>query len=390
MGVTAQKLRDAPAADKYGARGPARARQPDFDQGGTTMSTTAGGRRAHAEGKRTKRPGSPGARGRLRRGAVLSAAGALAASGLLLAYGGVASATTLKGNGSGTTPTWAVSNSETSEHAAYTWQFDLAGAVDVSKVTMSVPSGTTLGGLTTSYVSGIGAGTFSSSGTTITYTVTSPVSIPATTAIEISVKTVVNTSTAGSYTSTVEVYNDTSTPSIAETATLNAITFGASSTSVSVEVPESTTFTDSAPTVTLEPVPGGVQTSAPVDLAVTSNAKTGFTLDAWSPGLKTVLTSSSTNVFPQMPTTASTTYTSGEFAAKVATVTSGAAGTYATVGDYFGFATAVSGAKTLLQATAPTGTTPDKIDLTYTASATYSNAAGKFVGTIDYVVTPTY
>ena len=120
-----------------------------------------------------------------------------------------------------TTPLWATSNATKGASATYTYSFKTQGAATISKVTMTVPTGTSKSTLGTGTLTGIGAGTVTLTGTTLTFTVASPVLIPAHTAVSIPITGLINTSTPGNYTSTITTKNGTAvvdsgvTPSVA-------------------------------------------------------------------------------------------------------------------------------------------------------------------------------
>ena len=103
-------------------------------------------------------------------------------------------------------------------------------------------SGAGLGGaptITRAY--GIGAGTVARVGQTITYTVTAAVAIPAGIPIYIEFGGLTNSSTAGSYTTTITT--QTAVPATIDTGTTPAVTLAANNTAVTVTLAKSLTFT---------------------------------------------------------------------------------------------------------------------------------------------------
>ena len=102
------------------------------------------------------------------------------------------------------TPTWAVSSHTKGATAViYTYGFTTGSAGVIRTVTMVVPSGTAGASLGVGTVSGIGAGTVALASTTLTYTVTSPISVPAGTTISIPITGVTNSGTAKSSTAAI-------------------------------------------------------------------------------------------------------------------------------------------------------------------------------------------
>ena len=151
-----------------------------------------------------------------------------------------------------TDTTWSVSNSQTgAEAVTYTYEFTTATAGAIKSVTATVPDGTTLTstelGAGTHY--GLEAGTvsFAADATTdavetLTYTVTTttPETVAAGVPIYIEFTGLTNSSTAGDASSTVTT--QTAVPATIDTVASPVVTFGAASTSVTVEVPQSLTF----------------------------------------------------------------------------------------------------------------------------------------------------
>jgi len=112
---------------------------------------------------------------RLARAPLLGRIVALAAlaAGALVVSGSPASAATL------TDVTWAVDNNMSAATGVhYTWTFTTVTAGTIADVTLTVPTGTA-GTPTVASVFGLGAGTVSMAGTTVTYTVTTPAAVAA-------------------------------------------------------------------------------------------------------------------------------------------------------------------------------------------------------------------
>ncbi len=305
---------------------------------------------------------------------------------IVLATEAPASAATLTSVG------WSVSNSETGlANVTYAWDFTTATLASLSSITMTIPSGTACSSIAIVSVYGLGAGTLSCSGTTVTYAVTSVVSVAAGVPIYISASGFTNTSTAGSYTSAVTTL---AAGLSIDTGTSSSVSFGSSGTQATVVIPESLTFTNSTPSIMLLPVPGGPAVSQAVTLSIATNAGQGYTLAASTSGI-TATSGSHTYTLAQQATP-STTLGTNRFAATVTLTTAGTSlaalqGSWGTTGEYVGYASSSSGATyTIVTATAPTGATADQLVVTDATQVNNGQPAGTYTGTITYVVTPTY
>ncbi|MBV9326798.1 MAG: hypothetical protein JO352_23825, partial [Chloroflexi bacterium] len=124
---------------------------------------------------------------------------------------------------------------------------------------------------------GIGAGTVALAGTTITYTVTSPVAVAAGIPIYLEFSGLTNTATAGTYTSTITTR--TSVPATIDSGTSNSNTFSSGSVATTIAVARSTVFSidTNAFTLVLDPSVNTIG-SQPINIGVSSNAKNGYTL----------------------------------------------------------------------------------------------------------------
>ncbi|MDR3661877.1 MAG: hypothetical protein P4L86_16090, partial [Mycobacterium sp.] len=209
----------------------------------------------------------------------LALVGLVAVTGLIVLVPTAASAAAL------TKTSWAVSNSQTGKTGVtYSFAFTTATAATVTAVTMTVPAGTA-GTVAAGTVYGIGAGTVSLAANTLTYTVTTPIAVAAGIPVYISFTGLTNTTTAGSYTSTITTQK--TGPVTVDTAATASVTFGSSSTGVTVTVGQTLTFTNSAPTLTIAVDPTSLNNvqSQPVVLTVQTNAASGYTLAASDTGL---------------------------------------------------------------------------------------------------------
>ena len=127
------------------------------------------------------------------------------------------------------TPTWSSSKTATGATAAsYTYGFTTATASSLTSVTMTVPAGTPVVALTVGTVtpSSLAGGTASLSGTTLTYSFTATPVINSGTAVSIQINGFTNTSTAGTYPSTITTKNGGATVDSGTTPTVT-FTLGA-------------------------------------------------------------------------------------------------------------------------------------------------------------------
>jgi hypothetical protein len=293
-----------------------------------------------------------------------------------------------------TNASWAVSNNQVGATGVqYTYNFTTATAATIGSITESVPTGTA-GTPTVVQNVGIGAGTIALSGTTLTYTITTPVSVSAGIPIELAIGGLTNTATAGSYTSTITTLNTAS--AAVDTVTSPSVSFGGSDTAVAVNVAESTSFsTDTSSfTFNMDPsLPALASQSKTVNLAVASNAGKGFTLSVKDAGLKATSGGTTYQIAPAstgMATAA--TWPGANHFGYAATVTgSGGSpvlgGSLATSGDYAGYTTA---GEDVLTASGPTGNAGVSVALANKAQVDYSTPAGSYSDTITYTVTPSY
>src|SRR5438445_11164179 len=179
-----------------------------------------------------------------------------------------------------TNVSWTVTNNQVSATSVtYSYSFKTATAGTIKTITFAV-SGSGLAGtpaIAKNY--GIGAGTVARSGQTITYTVTSAVSVSTGIPIYIEFSGLTNTSTSGSYTTTITT--QTSVPATIDTATSPAVTFASNNTPVTVTVAKSLTFTinNTAFELDLDPsLPALADQASTVGLTVQTNAHSGYTL----------------------------------------------------------------------------------------------------------------
>jgi hypothetical protein len=288
---------------------------------------------------------------------------------------------------------WSVSNSQTSAASTtYSWQFTPATAATLASITMTVPAGTAgTPAIAANY--GIGAGSVGRSGTTVTYTVSSPASVGSGTPIYIELSGFTNTSTAGDYTSVVTTV-DGSGP--VDSATSPAVSFGANSTSATVVVAKSMTVTNDTAAFTLLMDPGVVALSD-LDKVVTLNVKTntgnGYTLN-----VKAGLLTSGSLTIPAISAGVGTGVATGSFTPNTfgfkMSATAGNASGVAVQGaglsvadNYVGY---TAGGEDVAIATGPTGASGDTIVLDNRVAINYDTPGGVYTSTITYTVTPSY
>jgi hypothetical protein len=295
---------------------------------------------------------------------------------------------------SGGTPSnisWVASNNQVgATGVSYSYSFTTATTGTIKTITFAVSGSGLAGTPTINRNYGIGAGTVSRSGQTITYTVTSAISVTAGIPIYIEFGGLTNTSTAGSYTTTITT--QTSAPATIDTGTTPSVTMGANNTAVTVSIAKSLTFAvnNTAFELDMDPsLPALADQTANVGITVQTNANSGYTLSVADNA--SGLQSSSTG----NPTIAKVS------AGKASSVTWPGApnwgytvsGTGATIDPAFSgskFAGYTSGGETIASRTGPTGGTADSITIANRVAINYAVAAGVYTDTLTYTVTPNY
>jgi hypothetical protein len=290
-----------------------------------------------------------------------------------------------------TNVSWSVSNSQTGRtNVTYSYAFKTATAATLTAVTMTVPSGT--GGTpAVGTVYGLGAGTASLAGTTLTYAITTPINVAASIPVYVSFTGLTNTATAGSYTSTVTTQK--SGPTTVDTATSGSVTFGSSSTGVTVTVGQTLTFTNNMPSFSLAVDPSmldNVQSQAVV-LTVQTNAASGYSLAASDAGLSRSAPAFTIPAVSSGPTTGVASFPTKGWGASASLATGGTDGAALAAGfsggDWVGYP---SSSANLLTTTGPTGATADTLTLTDQVAVDYSVPDGTYSDTITYVATPSF
>jgi hypothetical protein len=270
----------------------------------------------------------------------------------------------------------------------YTWTFTTATTGTVATVTATVPSGTAGASLSVTDIYGIpSGGTVALSGTTVTYTLTTPTSVSSGVKVLIAVDGFTNTSTAGTYTSSIQT--NTSVPAAIDGPTTSAsITLSDNNTPASVVIARSTSFTNSATTQTLYVDPAtATSMTAPLTLTVKSNGASGYALNVKA----TTMADSQSDTIAAVSTGVATGVATGSFTANRwgYTMTKTGVGTLqgalATAGNYVGYTTAGENA-----VVASGVATTDTITLTNQVKVDFTQDAGSYTSTVTYLVTPTY
>lgn len=237
-----------------------------------------------------------------------------------------------------TSAVWSSSSSVTSATgASYTYSFTVATSASLSSVTMTVPTGTAgTPAVGTVSPGSLAGGTVALAGTTLTYSFTAA-QIGVGTAVSIQVTGLTNTSTTGSYTSTVTTVNGASAVDTGTTGSLafagttlgspswtaSSTTVGAAGTSYTYAFSVASSALITSVTMTVPPGTGGsptVGTISPSGLAGGSVTLSGTTL-TYS-GISVMLTSG-TAVSIQVSGLTNTA-TGGDYGTQIVTSSAGA------------------------------------------------------------------
>jgi hypothetical protein len=290
-----------------------------------------------------------------------------------------------------TNMSWSVSNNQVgATNVIYSYSFTPATTGVIKTITFAVSGAGLAGTPTISRNYGIGAGTVSRAGQTITYTVTSAVSVSAGVPIYLSFGGLTNTSTAGSYTTTITT--QTAVPTTIDTGTTPAVTMSANNTAVTVAIAQSLTFSVNNTAFELDMDPSLASLAdqtATVGLTVQTNANSGYTLavadsatglqssGTGNPTIPKVSTGKATSLaWPGAPNWGYTVTGSG------ATIDPAFTGS-----KYAGY---VSGGETIATRSGPTGGTADTITISNRVAINYSVTSGVYSDTVTYTVTPNY
>jgi len=290
-----------------------------------------------------------------------------------------------------TSLSWTVSNNQVSATAVtYSYSFKTATAGTIKTITFAVSGSGLAGTPTITRNFGIGAGTVSRTGQTITYTVTTAVAVAAGIPIYIEFGALTNSSTAGTYTTTITT--QTSTPATIDTAATPSVTLAANNTAVTVTIAKSLTFTvdTTAFELDLDPsLPALADQTATVGITVQTNANSGYTLtvadntvglqsaSTGNPVIADVSSGKATSVaWPGAPKFGYTVTGTG------ATIDSAFTGT-----KYAGY---VGTGEQIASRSSSTGGTADTISIVNRAAIDYTVAALVYTDTVTYTATPNY
>ena len=311
----------------------------------------------------------------------------LAIVGSMLAFGtSAAQAAAL------TNVNWSVTNNQVSATGVtYSYNFKTATTGTIKTITFAV-SGSGLAGspaIVKNY--GIGAGSVSRSGQTITYTVTTAVSVSTGIPIYVELSGLTNSSTAGSYTTSITT--QTSAPATIDGATAsNTVTLASNNTAVTVTVDKSLTFTSDTQSYTLAMDPGlpalADQTQNVV-LTVLTNANSGYTLTVSdnTAGLQSSSTGNPVIADVSSGKATSVTWPGGDRFGYTVTATGATADAAFSGSKYAGY---VGTGEQIASRSNATGATADTITIANRVSIDYGAQAGDYTDTVTYTVTPNY
>ena len=291
-----------------------------------------------------------------------------------------------------TTVNWSVSNNQVgATNVTYAYSFKSATAGTIKTITFAVSGAGLAGAPAIAKNYGIGAGTVSRAGQTITYTVTAAVAVSPGIPIYIEFSGLSNGSPAGAYTTSITTQNAVPATIDGPTAS-NAVTLAAGNTAVTVTIDKSATFTvdTTAFTLALDPgLPALADQSQTINLTVLTNANSGYTLTVAD--LAAGLQSSSTGnpVIAKVSAGKATSLTwpgADKFGYTVA-------GTGATIDAAFAgskYAGYVGTGEQIASRPGPTGGTADTISIVNRVAIDYAAATGDYTDTITYTMTPNY
>lgn len=273
----------------------------------------------------------------------------------------------------------------------YSYSFKTATAGTIKTITFAV-SGAGLAGtpaIAKNY--GIGAGTVSRSGQTITYTVTTAVTIPAGIPIYIEFSGLTNSGTAGSYTTSITT--QTSVPATIDGPTATpAVTLAANNTAVTVTLAKSLTFTidTTAFELDMDPSLGALpDQQQAVGLTVQTNANSGYTLTVAdnAAGLVSAASGSPTIADVSANKAGSVTWPGAPAYGYTVTATGATADAAFSGSKYAGY---TSAGEVVATHNSSTGGSADTITITNRVAINYTVPATTYTDTITYTVTPNY
>lgn len=298
------------------------------------------------------------------------------------------------GTAAAATPTnmsWTVSSNQVgATNTTYSYSFTTATTGTIKFITFAVSGSGLAGTPAISRAYGIGAGTVARSGQTITYTVTTPVSVSAGIPIYIALSGLTNSSTAGSYTTVVTT--QTSAPATIDTGTTPAVTLASNNTAVTVSLAQSLTFGVNVTAFELDmdpSLPALADQTATVGLTVQTNANSGYTLAVADSAAGLQSSGTGNPTIAKASTGKATSVAWPGAPAWGYTVT----GTGATIDAAFSgskYAGYTAGGETIASRTGPTGAGTDSITIANRVAINYAVPAGTYSDTVTYTVTPNY
>ena len=286
---------------------------------------------------------------------------------------------------------WSVSNNQVSATSvSYSYSFTAATTGTIKSITFVVSGAGLAGTPTIAKNFGIGAGSVAISGQTITYTVTSAVSVTAGIPIYLEFSGLTNSSTTGSYTTTITTR--TAAPATIDTATSPAVSLAANNTAVTVTVAKSLSFTinNTAFELDLDPsLPALADQTSTVGMTVQTNAHSGYTVTVAdsATGLQSAAGGNPTIPDVSANKAASLAWPGAPNFGYTATATGATIDSAFSGSKYAGYVS--SGEQIASRATATSGA-PDTITVTNRAAIDYSVPAVAYSDTITYTVTPNY
>jgi hypothetical protein len=291
-----------------------------------------------------------------------------------------------------TNASWTVSNNQIgATSVTYGYSFTTATTGVIKTITFVVSGAGLAGAPAIARNFGIGAGSVGRSGQTITYTVTSAISITAGIPIYIEFSGLTNSATAGAYTTVITT--QTAAPATIDTVSPGpSVTLAANNTALTVSIAKSLTFTVNTTAFELDmdpSLPALADQTSSVGLTVLTNAHSGYTL---------VVNDNSTGLQSAASGNPTINKVSAGKATSLAwpgapnwgyTVT----GTGATIDAAFNgskYAGYTSAGEQIASRASATGGTADTITIANRVAIDYSVPSSVYNDTLTYTVTPNY
>lgn len=269
--------------------------------------------------------------------------------------------------------------------AVYGWEFVSRTATPIASITITIPSAAagTVAGL---YLAGgvhlPTTGTLSRSGSTLTYTLSTPVTVPAGRHMYLSVAGFTNQATSNWYTSTITTL--ASGGAAIDVAQSGAVFFTNAAPVLVVPDPNSTVTAPAQTVVYVDPLTGSDSTVV-LTATVRSNATNGYSLRmAGTPvtGIYGALTPVSGGLAGQV---AGAAFGTNRFGYNVAV--NGTGVSTGTSGSYSGY---VGGGEVVATAGKPTSVNGDTVQVTNRIKVDYLQKAGVYTGTMTFQLTAAY